>query len=94
MNSVVHFTIGHNPKPSPTPAFPGTDGEKRTQRHARLHGNTANKTARISRRRRQAQRPSYIYLFHSKVALQLVRSQGTKYLQKAQSQIQEIFMKE
>lgn len=44
----MHFTIGHNQKPSPTPVFPRTDGEKWTQRHARLHGNTANKTARIS----------------------------------------------
>lgn len=70
-------------KASPTPIFSGTDGEKWTQRHARLHGNTAHKMERISMRRCQAQRPIFIYLFHSKVALQLGQSQGRKYLQKS-----------
>lgn len=67
VNSVVRLTTGGDPQPSPIEVFAGTDGgEKRTQRHARLHGNAANKTARISSGRCQVRRPSYIYLFRSK----------------------------
>lgn len=94
VKSILHFAIGHNPKPSPTPVFPRTDGEKWTQRHARLHGNAANKTARISGRQCQVPRP----IFYISISLQssspVGSEPGGKYLQQVQSQIQEKFMKE
>lgn len=88
--SIVHFAkFGRDPKRLHHQYFPGTDGEKKKKnghKDARVFMATRQqkKMARISRRQCQELRPIFIYLFHSKVAFQLVRNQGgwRKYLQK------------
>lgn len=80
--SIVHFAkFGRDPKRLQHQYFPGTDGEKKKKnghKDARVFMATRQqkKMARISRRQCQELRPIFIYLFHSKVAFQLVRNQG------------------